>query len=161
VHRRQRRGYSEAMKRKSYRICMLVGAAALLGVACFYFGSYVVKLKVALDNNNLEPFLVSAIKALWLCFASQALLIGLLYLLVAYKPHSVTREVIVMLGLIQLVEAILLFALAGSKVLSLLLVVAALFVLIGAALWPSKPEPEDAEPASSDSTPIALPPANP
>jgi hypothetical protein len=150
------------MKNRSFRICMLVGAAALLSVAAFYFGSYAIKLKVALDNNNLEPFLVHAIKALWLCFASQALLIGLLYLLVAYRPRLMTREVIVMLGLIQLVEAVLLFALAGSKVLSLLLVVAAVCVLIGAALWPRRSGPDDTTGSVSPvSTPIAVPRGNP
>ena len=42
------------------------------------------------------------------------MLIALLYLLVAFKPHAVTREVIVLLGLLQLVECVLLFSFSGS-----------------------------------------------
>ncbi len=39
----------------------------------------------------------------------RALLIGCCTALVACKPHTVSREVIVLLGLLQLVEAVLLF----------------------------------------------------
>jgi hypothetical protein len=131
------------MREKSYRYCMLIGAAALGAVAIYYFVGYV-ELKIALNNNGLQP----------------ALQIALLYLLVAFKPRAVSREVIVLLGLIQLVEAVLLFALAGNRISSLLLALAALFVLIGAVLWPQEPEPE--EPSSEDQPVIdSLPPALP
>ncbi len=133
------------MKEKSYRYCMLIGAIALGAVAIYYFVSYV-ELTIALGNNGLQLSLTQSIEALWLTFACHALLIALLYLLVAYRPRAVSREVIVLLGLIQLVEAVLLFAMAGNKISSLLLALAALFVLIGAALWPQIPVPEDPEP---------------
>lgn len=123
---------------------MLVGAAALGAVAIFYFVGYV-ELVIALNNNGLQPSLQQSIQGLWLAFAFHGLLIALLYLLVAYKPRAVTREVIVLLGLIQLVEAVLLFATAGNRVSSVLLALAALFVLIGALLWPKRPEPEEPE----------------
>jgi hypothetical protein len=97
------------------------------------FMGYFFNLSVALDNNSLEPMLDHSIRAQWLAFASQALLISLLYLLVAFKPHSVTREVIVLLGLLQMVECILLFAFSGSTVAAGLLIIASLFVLAGAA----------------------------
>lgn len=130
------------MKEKSFRYCMLIGAAALGAVAIYYFVSYV-ELTIALGNNGLKLSLKESIEALWLTFACHALLIALLYLLVAYKPRAVSREVIVLLGLIQLVEAVLLFAMAGSVISSLLLALAAVFVLIGALLWPKPPEPEE------------------
>ena len=55
---------------------------------------------------------------------------------VAYKPHAVSREVIVILGMLQLVEAVLLFMLAGRAIAAILLTVAAFFILIGSMLWP-------------------------
>jgi len=126
------------MRLKGFRFCMLVGALALIGVALFYLVNYVVVLKIALGNSGVQPFIQHSIQAMWLSFACQGLLIGLLYVLVAYRPHAVSREVIVLLGLIQLVEAVLLFALAVGKVLAMLLVVAAAFVLLGALLWPRR-----------------------
>jgi hypothetical protein len=117
---------------------MLVGAVALLSVAIFYFTTYMFRVSVALDNNDLEPFIENSVRALWLCFACQALLIGLLYLLVAFRPHTVSREVILLLGLGQLVEVVLLLMFADSKLVASLLAIASVFVLCGALLWPKK-----------------------
>jgi hypothetical protein len=128
------------MKLTSFRYCMLIGALALIGLALFYFSKYVV-LAIALNNNDLQPDLEASIRAMWLAFACQALLIGALYALVAWKPHAVTREVIVILGMLQLVEAVLQSAFAGSGIVAMLLSVAALFVLIGSVLWPKRTPP--------------------
>ena len=123
------------MKLAGFRYCMIIGALALIGLALYYFSRYFV-LAIALNNNDLQPDLEDSIRALWLAFACQALLIGLLYALVAWKPHSVSREVIVIFGLLQLVEATLQFSFSGSGVAAGLLIAAALFVLLGSVLWP-------------------------
>jgi hypothetical protein len=125
------------MRLTSFRYCMITGALALVGLALAYFGKYVV-LSIALGNNGMQPELSQSIRALWLAYASQALLIGLLYALVAWKPHAVSREVIVILGMLQLVEAILQFSFAGSTIAAALLVAAALCVLLGSVLWPAR-----------------------
>ncbi|HTQ35675.1 MAG TPA: hypothetical protein VMH77_01455 [Steroidobacteraceae bacterium] len=136
------------MRETSFRFCMLIGALALGGVAIFYLVKYVV-LKIALDNSGVQPFIQHSVQAMWLSFSCQGLLIGLLYLLVAYRPHSMSREVIVLLGLMQLMEAVLLFALAVGQTLAMLLVVAAAFVLLGALLWPKKLPATPAPPADA------------
>jgi hypothetical protein len=125
------------MREKSFRWCMLVGTIALGSVAVFYFVNYVT-LTIALDNNGLQLELKQSIQALWLAFACHVLLIALLYLLVAFRPHAVSREVIVILGMLQLVEAMLLFFFSGSQIAASALGVAAVFVLLGALLWPKK-----------------------
>ncbi|HMA11904.1 MAG TPA: hypothetical protein VKO83_08450 [Steroidobacteraceae bacterium] len=135
------------MKNAGFHYCMLIGATALAGVALYYLLGYFFTLSVALDNNNLEAALDHSIRAQWLAFACQSLLIALLYVLVAFKPHSVTREVIVLLGLLQLVECVLLFTFSGSTVAAGLLIAASLFVLAGAMLWPKPlPEPQGTAP---------------
>lgn len=149
------------MRETSFRYCMLVGASALGAVAIYYFVGYV-ELKIALNNNGLQPSLQQSIEGLWLAFALHGVLIALLYLLVAFKPRAVSREVIVLLGLIQLAEAVLLFATAGNRISSMLLALAAVFVLIGAVLWPKKPEPQALDSAAlpAEESPLeALPPA--
>ena len=150
------------MRQASFRFCMFVGALALLGLSIYYFSQYAIVVRIALGNSSLQPDLRESVRALWLAFASQGLLIGLLYLLVVYKTNAVSREVIVLLGLMQLVEAVLLLTFAGSKQLALVLVAAAVFVLIGAVLWPSKrvdEEPEDPDELEADeAVPEALPP---
>jgi hypothetical protein len=125
------------MKLTSFRYCMSIGALALIGLALYYFSKYVV-LAIALNNNDLQADLEQSIRAMWLAFACQALLIGALYALVAWKPHAVSREVIIMLGMLQMVEAVLLFSFSGSGIAAALLTGAAFFVLIGSALWPKR-----------------------
>lgn len=119
-----------------FRVCMLVGAAALVTVALYYFINYVLVLDAALGNSTVRVELQASIRALWLAFGFQAMLIGLLYALVAFRPPALSREVIVLLGMLQLLEAVLLFTFAGNLWMALLLVAAALFVLVGAVLWP-------------------------
>jgi FtsH-binding integral membrane protein len=152
------------MRQGGFRLCMFIGALALLGVAIYYFSQYGLVVRIALSNSGLQPDIKETIQALWLAFASQGLLIGLLYLLVSYKTNAVSREVIVLLGLVQLVEAVLVLTFAGSKMLALALVAAAVFVLIGAVLWPKRDlaeEPEDEEDeAAVDVEPSPRPPGN-
>ena len=128
------------MKLTSFRFCMVVGALALIGLSLLYFSKYVV-LAIALNNNDLQIDLEHSIRAMWLAFAFQALLIGALYALVSWKPHAVSREVIVILGMLQLVEAVLQASFSGSGVVAVLLTVAAFFVLVGSVLWPKRLPP--------------------
>lgn len=144
------------MRATSFRYCMLVGAFALGGVALFYFINYAVVLNIALGNSGVKDFLQNSIRAMWLAFSCQTLLVGLLYALAAFRPHSVTREVIVLLGLLQLVESTLLFLFAGSRTVTVLLAFAAFFVLLGSFLWPRKPSPESQDTAAAEAgTPAA------
>ncbi len=139
------------MRITSFRYCMLIGAVALAAVAIYYFVSYVT-LAIALGNNGLQASIKQAVCALWLAFACQSLLISLLYALVAWKPHAVSREVIVIFGLLQLVEAVLLFSFAGSAVVAYLLIAAAACVLLGAVMWPKRLPATPATAASGSGT---------
>lgn len=147
------------MRYKSFRFCMLIGAAALSAVALFYFINYAIVLDIALDNSGIRLPLAASIRAIWLAFACQALLIALLYAMVAFRPLSVSREVIVLFGLLQILEAVLLFTMAGHSWMAYLLVAAAVFVLIGTVLWPSQwPPPESASVAGSEAPAIGTAP---
>ncbi len=139
------------MKQSSFRFCMLVGAITLGIVAAYYFANYFV-ISIALGNNGLKPELREPIEALWLAFACHGLLIALLYLLAAFRPHTVSREVILILGMLQLVEAGLLFAFNGTLVAAVLLTIAAAFVLFGAMLWPRRLAV--APPGATTTTPV-------
>ena len=134
------------MRFASFRYCMIISATALGAVSAYYFFKYAF-LNVALNNNNLTPDLESSIRALWLAFACQGALVAVLYAIVASRPHAVSREVIVLLGLLHLVESVLQFGFSGSKVVAGLLIFTALFVLVGALLWPKRIDPISAPPA--------------
>lgn len=137
------------MKEHAFRYCMLVGAAALAGVAIYYFATYLL-LTTALGSSALAPDYQNSIRALWLAFGAQVLLIALLYTLVAFRPHAVTREVIVIGGLLQLTESLLLFRFASNMLAVTLLGIAAVFVMVGSLLWPKVLEPEEEPDAAAE-----------
>lgn len=123
------------MRSTGFRYSMLIGAFALLGVAAYYLASYV-GLSIALRNSSLEPFYKQTIQAMWLGFCLQACLLGALYCLVAFRPHAISRPVVVICGLLPMVEAVLTFSYTDNFVAMILLTIAALFVLLGSLLWP-------------------------
>jgi hypothetical protein len=123
------------MRATSFRYCMMIGAAALAGVALYYAVSYV-GVSSALTQSLMVPFYQSSIRALWLAFCIQSLLLAMCFMAVAYRPQAISREIVVIFGLLQLVESVILFALASSTTVVVLLGIAALFVLLGTVLWP-------------------------
>ncbi|MEP7312392.1 MAG: hypothetical protein ABI859_07405 [Pseudomonadota bacterium] len=124
------------MRGNLFKYSMLIGAFALLGVAAYYFTTYI-SLSIALKNSSLVPFYNQSIRAMWLGFCLQACLLGALYLLVAFRPHAISRPVIIICGLLPMVEAVLTFSYTGSFVAMWLLTIAALFVLLAALVWPA------------------------
>ena len=105
----------------------------------------------------MKPSLQAAIRSMWLAVAFQSLLVGLLYVLVAFRPRSVSREVIVIFGLLQLVEAVLLFHFAGVLWMATLLVLVSACVMLGAVLWPRVLPPVDASRAAAARSDPPLP----
>ncbi len=128
------------MKSLLYRYCMLIAAAALLALAIYYFITYGSIAFAVGRSPDLSLFHQNSIRGLWLTFASQSLLFALLYFLVALRPRSVSREVIVICGLLQLIAAVLILFFSGSRLAMYLLAITTLFVLVGGMLWPSEEE---------------------
>jgi hypothetical protein len=123
---------------------MLFAGVTLLGVATYFFVTYI-GVKIALNDHDLRPAYQQMVQALWLTFGFQALLIAALYFIVAYRHYAVTREVVVIFGLIQLVEVVLIVTFAGSWLAAVLLGIAALCVLLAALIWPDRPSGEAPE----------------
>lgn len=119
----------------SFRWCMWVSAAALLGVALFHALTYM-RMSVVIAEAAIDPFYRQTIRALWLGYCLQALLLGLLFVVAAMRPAWISKPLLVICGLLPLAEAVLAFSFTGSYTAMLLLSCAALFVLLGAALWP-------------------------
>lgn len=126
-----------SVRETSFRWCMVIGAAALLGVAIYYLVTYV-GLNIAVQNAGLTVFYQQTIRAMWIGYTLQASLLGILFLVAAFRPHWISRPVLVICGLLPLAEAVLGMSFTGSYYLMMSLALAALFVLVGAALWPSR-----------------------
>jgi hypothetical protein len=77
------------MKLSLYRYCMLIAAFALLALAIFYFVTYAGVVGAVGNSADISPFYRNSIQGLWLTFASQSLLLALLYFLVAQHDGHV------------------------------------------------------------------------
>lgn len=142
-----------SVRETSFRWCMVIGAGALLGVAVYYLVTYV-GLNIAVQNAGLTVFYQQTIRAMWIGYTLQASLFGMLFLVAAFRPHWISRPVLVICGLLPLAEAVLGMSYTGSYWLMLMLFCAAIFVLVGALLWPTRlvaaaaAGPEQVTPAS-------------
>jgi hypothetical protein len=142
------------MRATLFRYCMLASSVALISIAVYYFVGYL-GVSIAVGNNGLKPYYQQSIRALWLGFCLQSLLLGVLFALSAYRPHAISRPVMVICGLLPMFEAVLLFSFTGNFLGMLLVATAALLVLFAAALWPAPP------PLLPATTPLAAPAAPP
>lgn len=129
----------------TFRWCMLIGAAALLGVALYYGFGYI-GLDIAVGNSGLKPFYQQTMRALWLGYCLQATLLGILFTVAAMRPHWISRPLLVICGLLPLAEGVMALSFAGSYWLMILLFCAAVFILVGSVLWPTRPLPASAAP---------------
>jgi hypothetical protein len=130
---------------------MLIGASALLGVALYYAFKFY-GLNIAVTNAGLTEYYQKIIRAMWIGYCAQSGLLGLLFIVAALRPHWISRPLIVICGLVPLTEAVLGFSATGSFTLMMLLAAAAVFVLVGALLWPNRPEAPLAAPVVTSAT---------
>jgi len=126
-----------SVRNTSFRGCMLIGAFALLGAAIFYGFSYI-GVSSVIRTANFTPFYAESIRALWIGFCLQAALLGVLLIVAAVRPHWISRPLVIICGLMPLAQAVLALSSTGSIVGMGLMFVAAIFVLIGALLWPTR-----------------------
>jgi hypothetical protein len=148
-----------SVRHTTFRWCMLVGAAALLGV-CLYYAFKYYGLNIAVTNAGLTDYYQKMIRAMWVGYCAQAGLLGVLFIVAAVRPHWISRPLIVICGLVPLAEAVLGFSATGSFTLMMVLTAAAVFVLIGAVLWPPMPQvaTDPAAPAASVTSATVPPP---
>lgn len=122
------------------RWALAAAALALLAVAAVHGAGYLT-VGIAVRNSGLQPWLQKAFGALWLGYTVQALLLAAVLGLAAWRPRSVSREVVAICGLLPVLAGIVLFwNLDGlwSQAGIALLLVAATGVLLGAAATPGR-----------------------
>lgn len=142
-----------SFRNSSFRTCMLIGAFALLGAAVFYGFGYI-GVSSVIRTANFTPFYRESIRALWMGYCLQSALLGVLFIVAALRPQWISRPLVVICGLMPLSQAVLALSSTGNLVGMGLMFIAAIFVLIGAMLWPTR-LPDVPGPASAPSAPTA------
>lgn len=127
--------FALGFRSKLARLLLLGGAVILLLVAVLHTFGYVTTA-IAVSNSGLSPELKSAVKALWLGFSLQAAVMGLVILIAAWKPSSVSSAVLLICALLPTLNAALLFKFVGSFYGAVMLAAGAVLVLVGTVLRP-------------------------
>lgn len=117
---------------------LLTAGVCLLVVAVFHFAGYAAA-SLAVANSGLTPFFKQSFRALWLGFSFQSLLVAGIVLLAAFRPRAISKPVVMIGGLLQILDAALFFWYLESTVVPVILALAALCIVIGVAITPDKP----------------------
>ncbi len=87
---------------------MLLAAIGLVLAVAF------VDADIAVSNTGLETWLKNAIKALWIGFLFQALVVAALFVLAAFRQEMLSPAALLAAGLLPLLSALLVFSFMGS-----------------------------------------------
>lgn len=105
-------------------------------MAVFQATGYVVA-RIAIGNTGMEPWLKESIKALWLGFSGQCLIVAAILLLAAWRPQSVSTAVLLLCVALVATHASMLVWFTGSRVGGLVVSAAALCSVAGSVLRPT------------------------
>ena len=147
-----------SFRNSSFRTCMLIGAFALLAAAVFYGFSYI-GVSSVIRTANFTPFYAASIRSLWMGYCLQSALLGVLFIVAALRPQWISRPLVVICGLMPLSQAVLALSSTGNLVGMGLMFIAAIFVLIGAMLWPTRLPDAPGAAAVANAAASGVPPA--
>jgi hypothetical protein len=91
------------------------------------------------NRSNLPELFVAAFKGLWLSDSATLLGLALVFGFMAIRPHSVTRPLAVLLGLVPLACALSIYSTMGNFFAGHILLFSSGAVLLGGALLRQKP----------------------
>jgi hypothetical protein len=109
---------------------LLALASAILLLGSFMHTSAFKKTVAAVAISNLPPFFGNALKALWLIDSITLAILGVIFALIALKPVSTRRSLILLLGLIPAGTSILLYTFMGMFIPAHMLLTAAVLIFI-------------------------------
>jgi hypothetical protein len=93
---------------------LLLAAAVLLAAIGLVLAVAFGDADIAVSNTGLETWLKNAIKALWIGFLLQALVVAALLVLAAFRQEMLSPAALLAAGLLPLLSALLVFSFMGS-----------------------------------------------
>jgi len=119
------------MKRAQWLI--ITGSIILFGTALFHASGYG-GVANAIAASAAQPFLVSAVKGLWLMFSSHLIILSLVFVVASRSASG--KWVVLACTLMPAFDTLLLLHFVGIFPGSILIATATIFFLIGGLLFP-------------------------
>lgn len=121
-------------RRQLARWLVVAAGIILAGTAAFHATGYAT-VSNAIQASGAKPFLVAAVRALWLMFSAHLVLLAIVVVLASGVPRA--RPILLACGLIPAVDTVLLFHFAGLFIGTVSLAVAAVLLVVGGMLQAS------------------------
>jgi uncharacterized membrane protein len=119
---------------------LLAFSAILLAVGAWIHTSAFNKVSVAVAKSDLDPFVGKGLKVLWLQDSTIAILLAIVFAIVAIRPFVASKIVIVLLGLVPVVTAALAYHFIGNFVGGHIFFTAGVAAIFGGLLCPLRKE---------------------
>ncbi len=94
------------------------------------------RARVAIDASNLPHFYAASSKGLWLADSVTLLIVAAVFGLIAARPSTVTRSLVLLVALIPAATAILLYTFIGNFLAAHLLLMIASLAFVGGLQFP-------------------------
>ena len=100
---------------RTIRRVLLAGASIIFGVGGFlHTGAFFSKAAAVIDSSGVKVFFDHELKVLWLADSTTLISLALICGYLAFRPHAVTRTVLILLALVPASTTALLYGFLGS-----------------------------------------------
>src|SRR5437764_14426966 len=93
---------------------LLAFSAILLAVGAWIHTSAFNRVSAAVAKSDLDAFIGKGLKVLWFQDSTIAIVLAIVFAIVAIRPFAVSKTVIVLLGLVPVVTAALAYHFIGN-----------------------------------------------
>lgn len=115
---------------------LLAFSAIVLAVGAWIHTAAFNKVSAALAKSDLDPFVGKGFKVLWFQDSTIAIVLAIVFALVAIRPFAASRIVIVLLGLVPVITAALAYHFIGNFVGGHIFLAAGAAGILGGLLFP-------------------------
>jgi hypothetical protein len=119
------------------RLLLAASAAIFAFGAAMHAVAYVAKAQPSISGANLAPFMVSELKVLWLADSTTLMALALVLGLIAAKPASASKAVIMLLAIVPAAITVLLYVFLGPFYPGHMLLAASAMVFVAGVLMPA------------------------
>jgi hypothetical protein len=110
---------------------LLAFSAILLAVGAWIHTSVFNKVSAAVAKSDLDAFVGKGLKVLWFQDSTIAIVLAIVFAIVAIRPPAVSKTMIVLLGLVPVVTAALAYHFIGNFVGGHIFLTAGLAAIVG------------------------------
>jgi peptidoglycan/LPS O-acetylase OafA/YrhL len=125
------------MKSRIPRLLLATSAAIFAFGAAMHAIAYVANAQRSISGSNLPRFLVSELKVLWLSDSTTLMALALAFGLIAAKPASASKAMIMLLAIVPAAITVLLYAFLGPFYPGHMLLAASAMVFVAGILMPA------------------------